>query len=101
MIARPQHRQHNQPPAQSMQCPVRPKARWRFRWTLLSVPAACLVAAYLLKIAASLSFDWQEVLDGLGVSHRGRERYTQLCALGLSLIVLTAVLRFLSRRRRL
>ena len=61
--------------------PRRPRHRWRSRWRLLLIPAAILLAAYVIShIELAPSCTWDNVMDALDI--RDRERYTMLAVLG-------------------
>ena len=59
--------------------PRRPRHRWRSRWPLLLVPAAILLAAYVIS-HIEVAVTWDDVMDALDI--RDRERYTMLAVLG-------------------
>lgn len=76
-----------------------PRRVWRFRKTLLIVPLACMFAAWFLHHIVPPTFDWEDVMDSLGVTPGARLRYSSLAVLALSLIAIVAVLRLLRRRQ--
>ena len=51
---------------------------WRFRWSIAAVAALALVTVWIAD-AVTPSFDWQDILEGLGI--RDRNRCTQLAVL--------------------
>ena len=59
--------------------PRQPKHRWRIKWSLLLIPAAILLAAYVVS-HIELAVTWDDVMDALNI--RNRERYTMLATLG-------------------
>jgi hypothetical protein len=70
--------------------PPEPRRHWRFRWTLLPVPLACLFAAWVAS-GIEVGFSWEDVTRWLGVSDH--ESYTRLCLLGLLAVAIAAVAR--------
>ena len=55
------------------------RRRWRPRWSLLLIPAAILLGAYVIS-HVELAFTWDDVMDALDI--RDRQRYTMLAVLG-------------------
>lgn len=59
--------------------PRQRRRRWRPRWSLLLIPAAVLLGAYVIS-HIELAFTWDDVMDALDI--RDRQRYTMLAVLG-------------------
>ena len=51
---------------------------WRFRWSIVAVIVLVMVIVWLHE-AVNPSFQWSDILNGLGI--RNRARYTQLAVL--------------------
>lgn len=59
--------------------------RWRFRWEIVAVLAAIMVAAFIvnnIEIGAS----WGQIAHGLDVPVRSRDRHAQTVVLGLVIV---------------
>ena len=80
--------------------PTRSRRRWRFRWGWwVGVPLACPVAAWLLQAITAPAFEWSDVMEVLHVPSHASARYTELCALALTLIAVVAVMRLWRKRK--
>ena len=80
MIARPRRKRR------------KPPQRWRPKWSILLVPAAILLGAYVISHIEP-AFTWDQVMRELGI--RNRERYTMLMCLGLVIVGIVAIARVL------
>ena len=93
----PQPLPQPQPPAP----PPKPPLWKRIRWDLfVGLPLMLLVLAWVFRNAAEPSFTWSDIMDLLGVSSAGRDRYTKLAALGVCACCVCAITRILSNRNR-
>ena len=79
-------------PAPPAHPPRPPRRRSTFRWSILWVPVACLLAAWFLA-GVEPALTWDDVMDLLDVQER--ERFTKLALLGLLLVGVIAVLHIL------
>jgi formate hydrogenlyase subunit 3/multisubunit Na+/H+ antiporter MnhD subunit len=57
-----------------MVMPQPPQPKRRFRWSLIVVPGAVLLAIYVVRaVGTALSaFSWNDFLDRLGIVHKDR-----------------------------
>jgi len=72
-----------QPPADEAKSTSRPsRPRRRFRWSLVLLPGACVVAVWVLN-HVDPAITWAEMLDRFHVQDQERQRMSRLVALGL------------------
>jgi len=76
--------------------PAQPKPMLEFRLAWILVPAALLLAAYVLHHIRPV-VTWAQIMDLLHV--RNRERYTMLFHLCLGLTLVVAAVRLFGRKR--
>jgi len=91
ILAKGRNTMARRPPKQKRPI-VRPPRRRRFRWSLVLVPLAVLLAGWIAK-SIRLGFSWGELLDSWGIVHR--ERYTLLACLGIACVAVVAIVRVL------
>ena len=80
MNVRPRRRQQARP------------QRWRPKWSILLVPVAILLGAYVIAHVEP-AFTWDDVMDALDIENR--ERYTMLMCLGLFIVGIVSIARVL------
>ena len=62
----------------------------RFRWSIVWVLLAILVAGWFMK-GVRVAFEWRDVMHWLGI--KDEERFTRFCVLALCAICIIVVLR--------
>lgn len=77
--------------------PRRPRAKPRFRWSIVLVPLALLFAAWVIGNVKPAG-TWADVLDFLRVRHR--ERYSMLACSGLVVICVVLIARILGSTKK-
>ena len=77
---------------QGTRLPHRPHRKKRYRWEIITIPAAILLSAIVLK-SIDLPTVWIDFLDYIGV--RNRSRFTALFVLGVLACCICAIARVL------
>ena len=85
VVVRPRRRRRKQP------------ERWRPKWSILLVPAALLLGAYVIAHIEP-AFTWDDIMDACAIERR--DRFSNLFVAGVVIVGIVSVARVLRDHRK-